>query len=233
MAERDDCQVQAWIDDRGIAEMRMSNRTRRNALTGSMRESVCDLLEAWDEDPMVRVVVIGGSGDASFCSGRDLSEALSPAAAQSESRSWARFWGAWRQFSKPVVAMIDGHCVGDGVLIALQADMRVCTERSSFSFPAVRMDVPSSYDSAGPLVSALGAVWAAEMVFADKQFGPTEALASGLVSRVLGHQSLYVAATRIALEAADKADLGIRPRRAAFARIDSKRDPAVALAVRG
>ncbi|TWG98580.1 enoyl-CoA hydratase/carnithine racemase [Nocardioides sp. J9] len=213
MADESVGRIVSGVDDRGVATLVLSNPARRNAITGRMRRAIEQLLEEWEEDSTVRVVVASGEGGRSFCSGLDLAEEASR-----EHRDLAqdlrRFWGAWQRFTKPVIARIEGHCIGGGVLTALHADLRYCSQESIFSIPAARLGLPFGFDSAQPVVEAIGRARATELVLTARSFDAQDALRLGLVSQVVPAEELASVVDQLAADIAENAPLTVRAAKA-------------------
>ena len=120
----------------GIGWMIFNNPARHNALSLEMWQGIGDILQAWSTDDAVRVVVMRGAGGKAFVSGADISEfdAKRASAAQKEEydaiAGRANRWLA--NFEKPMIALIEGYCVGGGLATALAADIRFATPDSRF-----------------------------------------------------------------------------------------------------
>ncbi|MEL7544189.1 MAG: enoyl-CoA hydratase/isomerase family protein [Pseudomonadota bacterium] len=111
-----------------------------NALTNAMREEISRALTAWQRDPMIYAVMIDAEGDRAFCAGGDLREMLdgvrsNPAAARAALADEYRLNWQLDCFTKPIVSLIDGLCVGSGVGLTLFGTHRVAGENYSFAMP--------------------------------------------------------------------------------------------------
>ena len=118
----------------GIGWLTFNNPARRNAMSMEMWQGVGDALEAFQADPAVRVVVMRGAGGRAFVSGADISEfdqhrATVGAAADGIDEARGNRW--LRQLDKPLIAMIQGYCIGGGLATALNADVRIATPGST------------------------------------------------------------------------------------------------------
>src|SRR5215469_8188689 len=125
-----------------VAVVTFNNPRRHNALSGEMRAALPAVLGALQADSAVHAVVLTGAGDKAFISGADISEfaerRTTPAARAEYDRGWAALNLSWQSLQKPVIAMIRGFCLGAGLLIALQADIRIASADSQFGIPAAR-----------------------------------------------------------------------------------------------
>ena len=125
----DTARVTLEVDGDGVARLTFDHPRRLNAITAAMWRALPGLLDRVEEDRAVRVLLLQGAGERAFCTGNDTSEfdAIRADAAQSAAlqRPAARGGAsAWRALSKPAVAAIQGHCLGAGLELALQCDLR-------------------------------------------------------------------------------------------------------------
>jgi enoyl-CoA hydratase/carnithine racemase len=172
-----------------IAHLVFDNPTRRNAVSASMWAAIPPILDGFAADPEIRVLVVSGSGDKAFVSGADISEfdktRASRADAERSSRVGAEAMTALRTFARPVVAMIRGFCLGGGLNVALACDLRIATEDAQFGIPAARLGNGYGESGLAPLVATVGPAIAKEILFTARRYTAHEALALGLVSRVV------------------------------------------------
>lgn len=181
-------QLLAGLSD-GIATLTFNNPMKRNALTREMRSALPGLLGKLNTDPAVRVVVVTGAGDKAFTAGADISEfggqRTSPEARAEYDRGQAAVAVAWASLDKPVIAMIRGFCLGGGLGVALQADIRIAAEDSQFGIPAARLGLGFGFAGVTRLTSLIGPAWTSEVLFSARRFSAAEALRMGLVNRVV------------------------------------------------
>ena len=132
---------QLLVDVAGaVAVVTINNPGKRNALSSEIRAALPGLLEALQADGDVRAVVLTGAGDKAFASGADISEfaerRTSPAARAEYDRAQEAIYDALASLEKPVIAMIRGYCLGQGLLTAVRADIRIASDDSQFGIPA-------------------------------------------------------------------------------------------------
>src|SRR5215831_8968368 len=129
----------ARVED-GIGWVVYNNPAHLNAMSLEMNRAVPRIVAALADDDEVRVVVATGAGEKAFVSGADISEfgeRRTSIEARAEFDEVAgRAASAWQGVEKPILAMIRGYCIGGGLMIALQADIRVAAEDAVFSIPA-------------------------------------------------------------------------------------------------
>jgi enoyl-CoA hydratase/carnithine racemase len=197
----------------GIGWITFNNPERHNAVSLAMLRSVPPTLAAFQADPAVRVVVMTGAGEKAFVSGADISEfgeRRTSIEARAEFDEVAgRAAAAWQALEKPIVAMIRGYCIGGGLGIALQADIRIAAEDSVFSIPAARLGLGYSMNAVEALVEHVGAAWAAEILFTARRLSAEEALRIGLVNHVVPAAELAAHVERMAGAIAANAPLTV------------------------
>jgi enoyl-CoA hydratase/carnithine racemase len=182
--------------DGPVATIMLDRPERLNAYDVAMRDGLWAALAAAADDPVVRALVLRGAGSA-FCAGGDLAEfgtAPSPLAARAV--RFARDVPArLARFPKPIVAAVHGYAVGGGLEMALLADIRVASEDARFRLPEIGLGMLPGVGGTQTLPRAVGLGRAADLVFTRRWVSATEALAMGIVTRV-------VAASALAAEAA-------------------------------
>lgn len=200
--------------------MTFNNPERHNALSIAMREAICQALPRLDGDPAVRVLVTTGAGERAFMSGADISEfgaRRTKAAARADYDSgMAEIGRAWASFSKPIIAMIRGYCMGGGLLTALQADLRYASSDAVFSVPAARLGLGYGLSGVEALRDVVGPAWTAEILFSARRLSADEALLAGLVNRVVEPGSLHETTMELARSIGTNAPLTVAACKAAL-----------------
>jgi enoyl-CoA hydratase len=203
-----------------VATVTFNNPAKRNALSVEMRAALPGLLTALNADSDVRVIVLTGAGDKAFASGADISEfgaqRTSPADRAAYDQAQAALGDIWAGLDKPVIAMIRGFCMGGGLLIALQADIRIATEDSQFGIPAARLGLGYGFSGVTALSNLVGPASTAEILFSARRFSAAEALRMGLVNQVVPVDSLHEVVLSLANSIAQNAPLTIAAAKAAI-----------------
>ena len=195
----------------GIGTVTFNDPARHNVLSGAMQAALVPVIRGWADDDDVRVVVMRGAGPRAFAAGADIGElAAPPPDARAVEHREPTAWTCWAALTKPVVAVIDGYCIGGGLLMALQADIRICSDRSTFAIPAARLGL--GYGSAGvrAVMRVAGPAVAADLLFSARRLDAGEALVAGLVNRVVPAESLTATAATATAQIAANAPLTIR-----------------------
>lgn len=186
-------QILVAVDD-SVGRITLNNPERHNTLSVEMRSALPAALTALDEDPRVRVIVLTGAGDRAFSAGADISEfgeqRTTPEARAKYDRGSAFGGSVWSAIDKPIIAMIRGYCIGGGLLVALQADIRFAAEGSQFGVPAGRLGLGYSSSGVAALLQLVGPASTSEILFSARRLDADEALRIGLVNRVVPGERL-------------------------------------------
>jgi enoyl-CoA hydratase/carnithine racemase len=196
-----------------VGTMIFNNPERHNAVSLEMWEAATRILQDFARDDDVRVVVVTGAGGKAFVSGADISKfeserATQEAVARYNSISMG-FYTALSEFPKPTLAQIAGYCIGGGLNLAIACDLRFCTEGSRFALPAAKLGLGYGYVGFKRFVDTIGPANTKDIFFSARQLGAAEALAMGVVSKVLPEAELAPFVTGYANTIADNAPLTI------------------------
>src|SRR3954452_22144061 len=157
----------------GIAEVTINNESKRNALSRPILDALPTTLLALHDDSRVRVLVLPGAGERAFASGADTSELGNTDALRRSAEDIIR---SFRLIDKPVVAMVQGFCIGAGLLVALQADIRIAADNSEFGVPVARLGLAYPFEGVQRLVALTGPAIAAEMLLSSRLYDAAEAM---------------------------------------------------------
>lgn len=196
--------------DARIAWLVFDHSERRNAVTLEMWQRIPELAAELDADPEVRVVVLRGAGERAFVAGADISQfgaARTGGAADDYDRLNVRAFESLDAIGKPVIAMLHGFCVGGGVALALQADVRYSSSEAIFSVPAARLGLGYQLSGLDTLSRLVGPSRALEIFFTARRFSAEEAHGFGLLNGIFPATSLEDRVREIASGMADNAPL--------------------------
>jgi len=175
--------------DGGVGIVTFNNPDRHNAVSLEMWQATKRILDDFAADNEVRVVVLTGAGGKAFVSGADISKFESERASLEAARAYnAKSEGAYSsiyEFPKPTIAMIRGYCLGGGLGLATCCDLRICSDNSRFAVPAAKLGLGYGYIGLKRLVDIVGPAFAKEIFYTARQFDAQEAVAMGLVNRVV------------------------------------------------
>ena len=194
----------------------------RNAVNAAVSTAVGDALQAAQDDPDVRVIVLTGSGDKSFCAGADL-KAISRGENlfHPEHPEWG-FAGYVRHFvDKPTIAAVNGTALGGGTELALASDLVVAEERAKFGLPEVKRGLIAGAGGVFRIVAQLPQKLALELVFTGEPLSSADALKWGLINKVVPDGTVVDAALELAERIAVNAPLAVRAsKRVSYGAVD-------------
>ena len=220
--------IDVTVRDDGVAWLALRNPAKRNAVRLEMWQALPDAIGRLAGDPTVRVVVLRGHGDAAFASGADISEFAThrrdAASAAAYERVTATAFEALLACEKPTVAMLQGACVGGGLAIAVCADLRIAADDTTLALPPARLGLGYHVAGVERVVQVVGPAAASEMFFTARQYSAAEALAIGLVNRVVAKAALVEETERYVRDIAANAPLTIRAAKRTIHEV--QRDPA-------
>jgi enoyl-CoA hydratase len=177
-----------------IATVILNKPEKMNALNLGMWELLAETFDTLSADADLRCIVLRGAGDKAFSAGADIEEFPRTRNSAEQSRAYARStqtaMRAIADCRHPTVALIQGACVGGGLEIATMCDLRICGASSRFGVPINRLGLVVSYDELRGLTALVGKAGTLEILLEGRVFGAEEALAKGLVNRVVADDAL-------------------------------------------
>ena len=176
------------ISDGPLMTVTLARPDKRNALTATMYAALADALDAAEADPGVAALVLQSEGE-SFCAGNDIAEFLNTPPPEAGAPV-LRFLQALAGTSVPLVAAIDGDAVGVGATMLLHCDFVLASDRARLRFPFVDLALVPEAGSTYLLPRRVGGLRAAELLLLGMGVGAREALALGLVSRIVPQAGL-------------------------------------------
>jgi len=199
--------------DGAIGRMVFDNPARRNAISGDMWRAIPQAMAQFDADPAIRCIVLRGEGTLAFAAGADISEFEKRRASEASTNEYEGVveaaQHALEHSAKPVIALIHGFCIGGGLEMALACDLRYASDASRFAIPAARLGIGYGVHGTNRLVATVGHAMAREIMFTGRRYSADDALAMGLVNRVLPEAELDEYVRLLAVELAGNAPLSI------------------------
>jgi enoyl-CoA hydratase len=181
----------------------------RNAVNGVVATALADAFRAFEANDEAKVAVLAGEG-GTFCAGADLKAIGTPGANRVRADGDGPMGPTRMALSKPVIAAIDGHAVAGGMELALWCDLRVMEEDAILGVFCRRWGVPLIDGGTVRLPRIVGAGRALDLILTGRAVGATEALAMGLVSRVVEKGFVRTAALDLAEEIASFPEVCMR-----------------------
>ena len=177
-----------------VGWMIFDQQAKYNAVTYDMRRAIPDILEKFENDDEVRIVIVAGAGDKAFISGSDVSQFGEKRSSKDmiklydEASEQAN--SAMQDFPKPLIAMIQGYCLGAGVLTAMLCDFRIAADNSVFGLPPAKLGLGFGFGGVDNLVKLIGPAYASEMLFTGNRYTAEQAMKMGLVNEIVPHTEL-------------------------------------------
>ena len=175
--------------DGAVGRIIFNNPARHNAVSLDMWQAVAQIMEDFEADPAIRVIVVTGAGGKAFVSGADISEFKEKRNTEEAAAAYSKVSEAARlklnETLKPTIAMIRGYCIGGGLATAIGCDIRIAAEGSRFGIPAAKLGLGYAYDGIKKLIDLVGPAYAREIFYTARQFSAEEALAMGLINRLV------------------------------------------------
>lgn len=197
-----------------VAEIILDRPERRNALSLAMWAALPGLIAEANANSAVKVLLLHGGGEGVFASGADISEFpviyATPDASRHSGETIARALAAIETSTKPVIAAIEGPCVGGGVSLAVAADLRIATSTASFGITPARLGLIYPPDDTLRLVRLVGPGTAKLLLFTGRILASAEALRMGLVDEIVDAPGILPAARALALEIAGQSQWSVR-----------------------
>jgi enoyl-CoA hydratase len=184
--------------DGAVGRIIFNNPARHNAVSLDMWQAVSEIMDDFNADERVRVIVLTGAGGKAFVSGADISEFKERRASEEAAAAYAKISESARvklqDTLKPTIAMIRGYCIGGGLATAIACDIRIAAEGSRFGIPAAKLGLGYAYDGIKKLIDLVGPAFAREIFYTARQFNAEEALGMGLINRLVpdGELESYV-----------------------------------------
>lgn len=195
-----------------IATITLNRPEVMNAINREMAQALFDAWTDFAHDPNMNVLIVTGAGEKAFCVGADLKDWSSKGDIHVTS-----FWDGsvalpmrGPEHFKPVIAAINGHCLGGGLELALLADIRIASETATFGNPEIQLGVFPGMGATQRLPRTLPYNLAAEILFTGERFGAKKALDIGLVNRVVPPHELMETVRSVAGTISENAPLALR-----------------------
>lgn len=197
-----------------VVRVTLDRPDKHNCVSTAMWRQLGSLFEGFDADESLRCIVLAGAGGKAFSVGADIAEFAQVRSNAAQAREYGKLThGAMEAMARcrhPLIAAVQGLCVGGGLELASICDMRYCTESSRFGIPVKRLGLVVAYAELLPLARLVGPANAKEILLEGTLFGSERAREMGLVNRVLPDDGFEGAIAAIAASIAEGAPLVAR-----------------------
>jgi enoyl-CoA hydratase/carnithine racemase len=208
------------IQKEGKVAVATMNNPPANALSPALRDEFIEKLKALSVDNDVWVVIVTGAGEKFFAAGADIPTLLDldRGSGLVRVRKSREFYSAIANFEKPVIAAINGICLGGGLEVALACDIRVAADHAKLGLPEVNLGLIPGAGGTQRLPRAIGPGWGNYLLFTGEAIPAQKALEIGLVQTVVPAEGLLEKAREIAGKINSKGPLAVRAAKRASSR---------------
>ncbi|WP_263587803.1 enoyl-CoA hydratase-related protein [Sphingopyxis sp. GC21] len=189
------------VEQRGAVTLVTLNRPQAlNALNSDVLNDLIAAFAAFEADDSQRCAVLTGSGDKAFAAGADIKEMADKPAADFYLEDFFSKWTSdfAKKVRKPWIAAVNGFALGGGCELAMMADFIIASEKAKFGQPEIKLGVAPGMGGSQRLTRAVGKAKAMEMCLTGRMMDAAEAERSGLVARVVAHETLVDEAVKTA-----------------------------------
>lgn len=171
-----------------IAIVRINRPEALNAMNTDVISELSKTIDIIGADDSIKVVIITGAGERSFCAGADISYMVNiePMQAERYATSAQAVINKIAQLEKPVIAAVNGFALGGGCELAMACDIRIASSNAKIGQPEVTIGIPPGWGGTQRLMRLVGPAKAKEMIFTGKMITADEAYQIGLVNKVVG-----------------------------------------------
>ena len=192
--------VQLTVNE-GIATLVINRPKQLNALNKQTLAEISEAFESMRNDDGVKVVIMTGSGEKAFVAGADIKEFANFSGVQGSELAKTghmTVFNSIEEFSKPVIAAINGFALGGGLELAMAAHVRIASDNARLGLPETSLGVIPGYGGTQRLPQLIGKGRALEMIFSAKMIDAATALNYGLVNAVVPQEALQATAENMA-----------------------------------
>ena len=195
----------------GVAFIRFNRPDKLNAMNSKMKDEIIAALNEFEEEDAVRVVVFTGQGDKAFVAGADINEFKDRTALEQWDLYQQPFlYDAIDRFPKPLIAMINGYCLGGGCELILACDIRIASEKAQIGQPEINIGIIPGGGGSQRLPRLVGYGKAMQLILTGDRISGQEAHRIGLVDEVVPHDQLEAKTLEIANKIAEKSPIAVR-----------------------
>lgn len=195
-----------------VAVLTVQRPQRLNALDASTLDEIRQAVLDFQQDESIRCVIVTGAGDKAFVAGADINELASdtPEGARLRALRGQHVFDLVERLGKPVIAAVNGFALGGGCELAMACTLRIAADTARFGQPEINLGIIPGFAGTQRLSRLVGKGKAMELVLTGTPISASEALAIGLVNRVVPVANLMNEARALAAELAAKPALAIR-----------------------
>ena len=191
-----------------------------NALSIELMDTLIDVLEGFDQDASIYVIVLAGS-ERAFAAGADIGEMAEATVVQMSERNNLARWKRIAAVRKPIIAAVSGYALGGGCELAMHCDIIIASETAQFGQPEINLGVIPGAGGTQRLTRSIGKFKAMEVILSGRFLSAKEAFDAGLVTRVVSKEQYLAEAMRLAQDLAKKPPLALKAAKEAILAADN------------
>lgn len=192
-----------------IGILRINRPDKLNALNMATMDQIVAGFEHYESDAEIRCTLIAGS-DRAFAAGADIGEMADASMVEMYHRNQFAKWERIRRIQKPIVAAVSGYVLGGGCELMMHCDIIIAAESARIGQPEINIGVMPGAGGTQRLTRAVGKARAMDLVLTGRQISAAEALAAGLVSRIVPAENCFEEALAVCRELCAKSPLALR-----------------------
>lgn len=194
-----------------VAILTVNRPEKMNALNSATRNDIVAALDELRNDESIRVVVVTGAGEKAFIAGADIGEFAGRSAHQQRAvMQQMRVFNVMEEFPKPVIAAINGFCLGGGCELALSCDIRIASTRAKLGQPEINLGIIPGGGGTQRLTRLVGEGKSMELILTGKIIAAEEAHAIGLVNELVEPEQLMARVLEVATGIAEKSPVALQ-----------------------
>ena len=196
----------------GVAVLTVQRPQRLNALDAATLDEIRQAVLDFQQDESIRCVIVTGAGDKAFVAGADINEIArdTPEGARQRALRGQHVFDLIEQLGKPVIAAVNGFALGGGCELAMACTLRIAADTARFGQPEINLGLIPGFAGTQRLARLVGKTKAMELILTGTPISASDALAIGLVNRVVPAADLMNDARALAAELAAKPPIALR-----------------------
>ena len=195
--------------DGAVGIIRINRPKVLNALNPALMTKMAEQMETFDRDDSIRVILLAG-GERAWAAGADIGDMAEQSAISMYERDQFATWERIKRVKKPIVAAVSGFALGGGCELMMHCDVIICSETAQLGQPEINIGVMPGAGGTQRLTRAVGKAIAMDVILTGRFLSAKEALAHGLVSRVVPLEHYFDEALAVAKQMATKAPIALR-----------------------
>ncbi len=199
--------------DGSVAIIKINRPTVLNALNLTLMEDLASLMEEYDADESIHVILLSGN-ERAWAAGADIGDMASASSEEMQKRNQFAVWERIKSIQKPIVAAVSGFALGGGCELMMHCDIIIASENAKLGQPEINIGVMPGAGGTQRLTRAIGKALAMDVVLSGRFLSAQEALEHGLVSRVVPKEHWFESALEVAQHVATKGPVALRAAKA-------------------